>query len=91
MFHTYIVNWHGHRFGPAVVFDPSTPVGYQTQEGIRRIGMTWLAGWLRKRGWRNSAKMAEKALTAANSQHTVLPTQTTGSALVIRTPAQMFY
>ena len=39
--------------------------GYQTPEGIRRIGLTRLAGWLRKRGCRNSAKMAEKALKAA--------------------------
>lgn len=33
--------------------------------------------------------MAEKALTAANSQHTVLPTLTTGSALVIRLAEQI--
>jgi hypothetical protein len=58
--------------------------GYQTPDGIRRIGLTRLTGWLRKRGCRNSAKMAEKALIAANCQHTVLPTQTTGSALVVR-------
>ena len=63
--------------------------GYQTPEGIRRIGLTRLTGWLRKRGCRNSAKMAEKALVAANSQHTVLPTQTTGSALVIRLAEQI--
>lgn len=62
--------------------------GYQTPEGIRRVGLTRLAGWLRKRGCRNSATMAEKALTAANSQHTVLPTQTTGSALVVRLAAR---
>ncbi|KQN95408.1 IS110 family transposase [Arthrobacter sp. Leaf69] len=63
--------------------------GYQTPEGIRRIDLTRLAGWLRKRGCRNSAKMAEKALMAANSQRTVLPTQTTGSALVIRLAEQI--
>jgi transposase len=63
--------------------------GYQTPEGIRRIGLTRLASWLRKRGCRNSAKMAEKAHTAANAQHTVLPTQTTGSALVIRLAEQV--
>jgi transposase len=63
--------------------------GYQTPEGIRRIGLTRLTGWLRKRGCRNSAKMAEKALIAANSQHTVLPTQTTGSALVVRLAEQI--
>lgn len=42
--------------------------GYQTPESIRRIGQIRLTGWLRKRGCRNSAKMAEKALIAANSQ-----------------------
>jgi transposase len=63
--------------------------GYQTPEGIRRIGLTRLAGWLRKRGCRSSAKMAEKALEAANSQHTVLQTQSTGSALVVRLAEQI--
>jgi transposase len=63
--------------------------GYQTPEGIRRMGLSRLTGWLRKRGCRNSAKMAEKALTAANSQHTVLPTQTTGAALVVRLAGQI--
>ncbi|MET3932137.1 IS110 family transposase [Arthrobacter sp. OAP107] len=62
---------------------------YQTPEGIRRTGLTRLTGWLKKRGCRNSAKMAEKALIAANSQHTVLPTQTTGSALVARLAEQI--
>lgn len=33
--------------------------------------------------------MAEKALQAANSQHTVLPTQATGSALVVRLAEQI--
>ena len=63
--------------------------GYQTPEGIRRTGLTRLTGWLRKRGCRNSAKMAEKALQAATSQHTILPTQTTGSALVVRLAEQI--
>jgi transposase len=62
---------------------------YQTPESIRRTGLTRLAGWLKKHGCRNSAKMAEKALVAANSQHTVLPTQTTGSALVARLAEQI--
>jgi len=48
-------------------------------DGSRRIGLTGLADWLRKRGCRNSAK-AEKALIAANSQHNVLPTRTADSA-----------
>lgn len=63
--------------------------GYQTPEGIRRTGLARLTSWLKKRGCRNSAKMAEKALIAANSQHTVLPTQSTGSALVARLAEQI--
>jgi transposase len=63
--------------------------GYQTPEAIRRAGFTRLAGWLKKRGCRNSTAMAEKALQAANAQHTVLPTQSTGSALVVRLTGQI--
>lgn len=39
--------------------------GYQTPEGIRRIGLTRLAGWLRKRGCRNSAKHAARSRFSA--------------------------
>jgi transposase len=63
--------------------------GYQTPDGIRRMGLPRLTGWLRKRGCRNSAAMAEKALAAANAQHTVLPAQSTGSALVVRLAGQI--
>jgi transposase len=63
--------------------------GYQTPEAIRRAGLTRLAGWLKKRGCRNSTAMAEKALEAANAQHTVLPTQSTGSALAVRLAEQI--
>ncbi|WP_260680746.1 IS110 family transposase [Arthrobacter sp. KBS0703] len=63
--------------------------GYQTPEAIRRAGFTRLTGWLKKRGCRNSTAMAEKALQAANAQHTVLPTQSTGSALVVRLTGQI--
>lgn len=63
--------------------------GYQTPAAIRRAGSTRLAGWLKKRGCRNSTAMAEKALEAANAQHTVLPAQSTGSALVARLAEQI--
>lgn len=63
--------------------------GYQTPRGHPADRPELARGWLKKRGCRNSAKMAEKALKAANSQHTVLPTQTTGSALVIRLAEQI--
>jgi alpha-beta hydrolase superfamily lysophospholipase len=63
--------------------------GYQTPAAIRRAGSTRLAGWLKKRGCRNSTAMAEKALEAANAQHTVLHAQSTGSALVARLTEQI--
>jgi transposase len=63
--------------------------GYQTPEAIRRAGFTRLTGWLKKRGCRNSTAMTEKTLQAANAQHTVLPTQSTGSALVVRLAGQI--
>jgi transposase len=63
--------------------------GYQTPEAIRRIGVTRLAAWLRKRGCRGSAAVAQKAVAAANAQQTVLPTETTGALLVARLAAQI--
>ncbi|MEX5307631.1 IS110 family transposase [Kocuria sp. CPCC 205258] len=56
--------------------------GYQTPQGIRRIGVTRLTAWLKDRGCRNSASVAQAAIDAANTQHTTIPTQAVGSALV---------
>jgi len=56
--------------------------GYQTPDGIRRLGQTRLAAWLQHRGARNSATVAEKAVAAAHAQHTTLPAQTVGATLV---------
>lgn len=56
--------------------------GYQTPEGIRRMGAARLAAWLRRRGARNSSAMAERAVAAADSQRIVLAAQATGAALV---------
>jgi len=53
------------------------------------MGLSRLTGWLRKRGCRNSAKMAEKAVDAANAQDTILPAQSMGSALVVRLAEQV--
>lgn len=55
--------------------------GYQTPEGIRRMGAARLAAWLRRRGARNSSAMAERAVAAADSQRIVLAAQATGAAL----------
>ena len=46
------------------------------------MGASRLAAWLKKRGARNAAVFAAKAVDAAHAQHTVLATQATGSRLV---------
>jgi hypothetical protein len=45
--------------------------------------------WLKKRGCRNSAAVAQKAVDAANSQPTMLATQTMGSALATKLAAEI--
>ncbi|ETA66398.1 IS110 family RNA-guided transposase [Haloechinothrix halophila] len=63
--------------------------GYQTPDGIRRIGASRLTAWLKKRGARNATAFAAKAVEAAHAQHTVLATQATGSRLVARLAEQI--
>jgi transposase len=63
--------------------------GYQTPEGIRRIGATRLAAWLKKRGCRGSTSVAAKALAAANAQHTVLRSEAMGAQLVAQLAQQI--
>ncbi|MDV6278283.1 transposase [Rhodococcus erythropolis] len=63
--------------------------GYPTPDGLRRIGTSRLTAWLKKRGCRNSAAVAQKAVDAANAQRTTLATQTTGSALVTKLAAEI--
>jgi transposase len=63
--------------------------GYQTPEGIRRIGAARLAAWLKKRGCRGSATVASRALAAASAQQTVLRTETVGAQLVAQLAGQI--
>lgn len=63
--------------------------GYQTPDGIRRLGVTRLTAWLKNRGVRNAASVAAKAVGAAHAQHTVLLTQATGAQLVARLAEQI--
>ncbi|WP_243793876.1 IS110 family transposase [Saccharopolyspora gloriosae] len=63
--------------------------GYQTPDGLRRIGTTRLTAWLQKRGTRNAANVAAKAVEAAHAQLTVLATQTVGARLVARLAEQI--
>ena len=63
--------------------------GYQTPDAIRRLGAARLAAWLKKRGARGSQKMADKAMAAANAQHTTLATQHVGAQLVAQLAVQI--
>ena len=56
--------------------------GYATPQRIRRIGETRLAGWLRHRKVRNSARVAARAVTAAHAQTTVLPGQDLSATII---------
>jgi transposase len=58
--------------------------GYQTPDGLRRTGTTRLAAWLRKRKARNADAVAATALEAAHAQHTMVPGQDLGAAMVAR-------
>ena len=58
--------------------------GYQTPDGLRRTGTTRLAAWLHKRKARNADAVAATALEAAHAQHTMVPGQDLGAAMVAR-------
>lgn len=62
---------------------------YSTPDSLRRIGVTRLAAWLKARGARNSAGVAQTAVDAAHAQATTLPTQAVGSALVAKLAARI--
>jgi transposase len=53
------------------------------------VGVTRLTGWLRKRGCRNSTRVATTAVAAAHQQVTTLPAEPIGSALVARLAAEI--
>jgi transposase len=58
--------------------------GYQTPDGLRRVGAARLTAWLRKRKARNADAVAATAIEAANAQHTVVPGQQLAGAVVAR-------
>ncbi len=62
---------------------------YATPDSLRRIGVTRLAAWLKARGCRNSARVAQLAVDAARSQTTTLSAQTTGAPLVAKLAARI--
>lgn len=58
--------------------------GYQTPDGLRRVGVARLEAWLRKRKAYNASAVAATAIEAANAQHTVVPGQQIAAAMVAR-------
>ena len=63
--------------------------GYQTPDGIRRIGVTRLAAWLKNRGARSADTVAAKAVQAAAAQHTQLASQTVAAQIVAKLAEQI--
>ena len=62
---------------------------YETPEALRHIGRPRLHSWMKARGCRNSSAVADKAVTAAEAQHTTLATQAIGAAMVARLAGQI--
>lgn len=62
---------------------------YTTPDSLRRVGVTRLTAWLKGRGCRNSAKVAQAAVDAAHAQHTSLASEAVGSALVTKLAARV--
>lgn len=56
--------------------------GYATPDALRRVGRARLAAWLRTRHVRGYAQLADRAVTAAGTQHVVLPGQDFTAAIV---------
>ena len=57
---------------------------YQTPATLRRLGESRLTTWLKSRGCRNSASVAQRALVAAHAQVSTLATERVGAKLVAR-------
>lgn len=58
--------------------------GYQTPDGIRRLGRARLEAWLRKRKAYNATQIAAKAMDAAQSQHTRVAGQDVAASTVAK-------
>jgi transposase len=63
--------------------------GYQTPDGIRRMGVSRLAAWLRSRGARGADTVAAKAVEAAAAQRIVLATQAVAAQIVAKLAHQI--
>lgn len=56
--------------------------GYQTPAAIRSAGAPGIQAWLRERKARNAAALARTAVQAAEAQHTAVPGERQGAAVV---------
>ena len=63
--------------------------GYQTPDGIRRMGVSRLAAWLRSRGARGADAVAAKAVQAAAAQRIVLASQAVAAQIVAKLAHQI--
>ncbi|MET8317571.1 IS110 family transposase [Rhodococcus erythropolis] len=63
--------------------------GYQTPDGIRRIGQARLEAWLRKRKAYNAAQIAVKAINAAQSQYVRVAGQDVAASTVAKFAVQV--
>jgi hypothetical protein len=55
---------------------------HRTPNGLRQIGLAGLQAWLKAQGVRSSALVAQRAMAAAEAQHTVVPAQGVGEVMV---------
>nr|WP_180316828.1 IS110 family transposase [Propioniciclava flava] len=58
--------------------------GYQDAASLRRMGVTRLSAWLRRRGYHRPERVAQAAVDAAHAQHTVLPGQSAAAVIVAK-------
>jgi transposase len=58
--------------------------GYQTPQGLRRMGAARLERWLRDRHAYNAGDIAARAIEAANAQHTTVIGQAVAASVVAR-------
>ncbi|MET7986883.1 IS110 family transposase [Streptomyces sp. NPDC005281] len=56
--------------------------GYQTPAGLRRVGPSRLATWLKNRKVRGAQAVADAAVAAAQAQHTTVAGERTAAAMV---------
>jgi transposase len=63
--------------------------GYQTPAAIRRAGPAGIETWLRNHQARNASAVARTASAAAQAQHTAVPGESQGAAVVARLAAEV--